>query len=123
MSASRSDSICCLCSKLRSADLTRDHICFALLGGLQRVANRTRNCRPLFGFDPQLALASFRAPVELRTPPVLRFSPERGQPSGFLHSVQSWKERARLHLEGSVRDLLDAAGNPQAMKFVISNRP
>jgi hypothetical protein len=74
-----------------------------------------------FGFDSELALAGFCAPVILGTAIVFRFTPEGFQPSGFFRAVKSGKERPRPNFGCALGNLLDAPGNAQAVKFIVAN--
>ncbi len=88
------------------------------LGGcLQRIGHRQSDGLPLLGFHIQLSLSRLGKPVELRAAIVFRIAPERAQPARFLHAVKGRKQRTGLDQESSSRDLFNAPGNAQAVKF------
>ena len=93
-----------------------DMIVFQQSGRAQRARNPDGNGEPVFGFRFELAPARFRQAVEFRAPIVFRFAPLGFEPAGFLHPVESGEERARLHVEGALRDLVDAGGNAEPVE-------
>ena len=74
-----------------------------------------------FGFNAELALASFCAPVKLGAAVVFRLAPEGFQPSGFFHAVKTGEKRPGPDVEYALGDRLDAPGNPQAVKLAVAN--
>src|ERR1700728_3077617 len=90
-----------------------------LLTRLEGVRHCGNNGCPLFLLDPELALCRRGSPVELGAAAIFRLGQDGAQPAGLFHSVQSWKKRSRFHLKCSMSNLLDSAGNPQAVKFSL----
>src|SRR5687767_14938510 len=70
---------------------------------------------PLGGFVGELLFPRLRQRVVLRLAVVLRWLPVGCQPSGFFKTVERRKQRSRLHTEGAVRDLFDAAGDAESV--------
>ena len=60
--------------------------------------------------------------IELRTARVLGLAPLGVEPSGALQPLQRGEKRARVHLEHTTRDLLDAAGDAEAVHGLEAQR-
>ena len=66
-------------------------------------------------------MASLRQPIVFRFAPVLRFAPERGEPTLFFHLVQRQEVRSGAYLKGLARDQLDTSSYTKPMQFAIPN--
>src|SRR6202012_1523758 len=90
-----------------------------LLRGAKHLSDscRQRFPRIAFGFELLLALACER--VELCAAIVFGGAPFRGDPSLAFKAMQRGVERALLHAENVVRDLLEPFGNGPAMLRLV----
>src|SRR5713101_130898 len=81
----------------------------------QSLRDSPRNAVPSLGFDFELLHSSLSQAVVFRAPVVFRFSPKRGNPTFFFHSVQCGKERAWLDDKSAAGDLLDSPRDSQSV--------
>src|SRR5580700_2616521 len=88
---------------------------FALAAQKSLTRFSTRNAVPSLGFGFELFLSSLGQAVVFRAPVVFRFSPKRGNPTFFFHSVQCGKERAWLDNKRAAGDLLDSPRDSQSV--------
>src|SRR5713101_50586 len=88
----------------------------------QSLCDRPGNAAPSLGFGFELLPSSFGQTAVFRAAVVLGLSPKRGNPAFFFHSVQGGKERAWLDNKSAACDLLDSAGDPQAVPFAGDQR-
>ena len=82
----------------------------------QRGADGEGDPLPIFRLGLELPPARPGEGIEFRAPIVFRFAPLRFHPPGFLHPVEGGEKRPGLYIEGALGDLLDAAGNTEAVK-------
>src|SRR5207302_1361147 len=83
--------------------------------GLERAPDREGDALPAFRLGLQLPAPGARQLVVLRAPLVLGVAPLGGEPTLFFQAIERGKQRAGLDDERAVRDLLDAAGDPEAV--------
>ena len=88
----------------------------------QRAGDPERNAFPVFRLALELTPAGIGQCVKLCAPIVFRFAPVRFEPAGFLHPMERGKKRARLYVEGLVRDLADPLRYTQAVQGTRSKR-
>jgi len=88
----------------------------------QSLIDRPRNAAPPRGFDFELLPSSLGQAVVFRPAVVFGVSPEGGNPTFFLHAVESGKERAGLNHKSAAGDLLNSARDSQSMLLTGNER-
>src|SRR6202789_572198 len=90
---------------------------YKLLNCFQRLGDRERNAIPAPGFEFELFTSGLGKAIKLGAAVIFGIAPEGRDPALFLHAVQRGEERAGLNDEGTAGDLLNPAGNSEAMHF------
>src|SRR5207245_6434812 len=88
----------------------------------QQTRERGHPARPVGGLELELLLSGARERIELRPARVLGPAPLGVEPPGALQALERGEERAGVHLEDAARDLLDAAGDAEAMHRLEAER-
>ena len=87
------------------------------LSGFEGVGHGEGDFGPLLGFRAELAAAGFREAVETGAAVVLGLAPVGGEPASFFHAMERGEQRAGFDEESAVGDLLDAAGDAEAVEL------
>src|SRR5688572_25400101 len=90
--------------------------------GLEQTCHGGYAPRPVGSLGLELPSSRARELVELRAPRVLRLPPFGVEPAGALEALQGGEERARVHLEHTARDLLDAARDAEPVHGLEAER-
>src|ERR1700735_631191 len=90
---------------------------YKLLHSFQGLGNCHGNAIPALGFEFELFTAGPGEAIKLGATIIFGIAPKGRYPALFLHAVQGGEERAGLNDEGTAGDLLNPAGNSEAVHF------
>jgi hypothetical protein len=88
-----------------------------LLRRFQSLRDGQRDTIPAPGFGGELLLSGLGEAVVFRPAVIFGVSPERRDPAFFFHAVQAGKKRAGFDGESAASDLLNSAGDAEAVQF------
>src|SRR5262245_10082153 len=80
------------------------------------MAHRQCDAAPVGLFDVQLLLAEAGQAIELRTASRVRLPPFGADEAALFESIKGRKERPRLDVERTLRDLSNTASNAQSVQ-------
>jgi len=86
-------------------------------GSFERAGDGQGDPAPAFRFGFELAAACAGELVVFGATVIFGLSPCGDEPAFLFHAVQGGEQRAGFYLEGALGDLLDPAGDAQAVHF------